>query len=64
MNVVNLKLYEPSMLDQEIEEQVLPTIEDLALKYLVDLEEDIILQKNSKATKQGWHDFWQIELKG
>jgi hypothetical protein len=52
------------MLDQEIEEQVLPTIEDLALEYLVELEEDTILQKNSKATKQGWHDLWQIELKG
>jgi len=33
VNVENLKLYEPSMLDQEIDEQVLPTIENLAPKF-------------------------------
>jgi hypothetical protein len=32
VNVENLKLYEPSMLDQE-EEQVVPSIEDLAPKF-------------------------------
>lgn len=32
VNVKNLKLYEPSMLDQEIDEQVLPSIKDLAEK--------------------------------
>jgi hypothetical protein len=38
VNVENLKLYEPSMLDQE-EEQVLPTIEDLAQDAQAELRE-------------------------
>jgi hypothetical protein len=42
LNVENLKLYEPSMLDQE-EEKVLPSIEYLALDSQVELEEDTIL---------------------
>jgi hypothetical protein len=42
-NVENFKLYEPSMLDQEIDEKFLPTIEDLAPKSKVELEEDAIL---------------------
>jgi hypothetical protein len=50
VNVENLKLYEPSMLDQE-EEQVLPSIEDLALDAQEELEEDIVLQKWSKTTR-------------
>jgi hypothetical protein len=42
VNVENLKLYEPSMLDQE-EEQVLPSIEDLAPDAQAELVEDIVL---------------------
>jgi hypothetical protein len=43
VNVENMKLYEPSMLDQETEEQVLPTIEDLAPEAQAELVEDTIL---------------------
>jgi hypothetical protein len=43
VNVENMKLYEPSMLDQETEEQVLPTIEELALEAQEELVEDTIL---------------------
>jgi hypothetical protein len=32
VNVENMKLYETSILDQEVEEQVLPTIEEFAPK--------------------------------
>jgi hypothetical protein len=50
---MNLKLYEPFKLDQETKEKVLPTIEDLEPKVLVDLEEHIVLQKNSKTNRHG-----------
>jgi hypothetical protein len=50
VNVANLKLYEPSMLDQENKEQVLPTIEKLTIKK-EKLVEDIILYKKSKTTR-------------
>jgi hypothetical protein len=62
VNVENLKLYEPSMLDQE-EEQVLPSVEDLAPDAQAELTEDTILQKRSRTTR-GKHDLWQIGLKG
>jgi hypothetical protein len=42
VNVDNLKLYEPSMVDQE-EEQVLPSIEDLAPDAQAELAEEIFL---------------------
>jgi hypothetical protein len=44
VNVENLKLYEPSKLDQKVE-QVLPTIKDLALDTQAELVEDTILQR-------------------
>ena len=51
MNVENLKLYDPSMLDQE-EEQVLSSIEDLALDAQAELVEDTNLQKHFRTTRQ------------
>jgi len=62
VNVENLKLYEPSMLDQE-EEQVLHFVEDLAPDAQAELTEDTILQKRSTTTRQGQQDLWQIGLK-
>jgi hypothetical protein len=44
VNVENLKLFKPSMLDEEEEHQVLPTIEDLAPHGIEELKEDIVLQ--------------------
>jgi len=63
VNLENLKLYEPSMFDQE-EEQVLPSVEDLAPDAQAELTEDTILQKRSRITRQGQHNLWQIGLKG
>jgi hypothetical protein len=40
VNVENLKLYEPSVLDQETEKQVLPTIDELPLEAQVQLVEE------------------------
>jgi hypothetical protein len=59
VNVKNLKLYEPSMLDRE-EEQVLPSMEDLETDSLEELAKDIVLQKWSKTTRQGKHDLCKI----
>jgi len=56
VNVENLKLYEPSKLDQGNNEQVIPTIEDLPLEYIVKLAKDEILQKKSRITRQGKHE--------
>ncbi len=52
VNVQNLKLYEPAMLDQE-EEQVLLSTEDLAPTNLEEMKEDIIFQNRSRTTTYG-----------
>lgn len=52
LNVENLKLYEPSMLDQE-EEYVLPFVEHLAPYTQKELKNDIFLKNSYKATIQG-----------
>jgi hypothetical protein len=51
LNVEILKLYELSMLDQEIEKQVLHTMKDLTPENQVDLDEDTVLWKKSRTTR-------------
>jgi len=63
LNVENLKLYEPSMLDKE-EEQVIPSIDNLARDAQVELVKDTFLHKQSRTTRHGKNDLWQIKLKG
>jgi hypothetical protein len=63
LNVENLKLYDPSMLDQE-EEEVLPSIEELAPYAQTKLAEEKNLQKRSRIIRQGQHDLWHIRFKG
>jgi hypothetical protein len=64
VNMENIKLYEPSMLDWETKEHVLPTIEELALEAHEKLVENIVLQKKSRNNRQGQHDLWKTGLKG
>jgi hypothetical protein len=52
VNVENLKLYDPSMLDQE-EEHILPTIEDLAPYAHAELAEDTFLKRKLKNARHG-----------
>ena len=63
MNVDNLKLYKPSMLDQE-EEHVQPSMEDLALDPHANFTEDTIFQKRSRTTRNGQHNLCKNVLKG
>jgi len=57
VNVENIKLYEPSMLDQENERQVLPTIKDLAPKAQVEFTKDTVLLKKLITTRLGQQEF-------
>lgn len=63
VHVENLKLYEPSMIDEE-EEQVLPSLEDLEPNSQGELTEDTILQKRHRTTRHGQHDILQFGFKG
>jgi len=52
MNVENLKLYKPFVLDQE-ENYFLPSIEGLSLDAQAELVEGTILQKRSRTMRHG-----------
>jgi hypothetical protein len=52
-NLENLKLYDPSMLDEDEDIQVLPSIEDMASNAQEKSPKDIILQNNIKMTRKG-----------
>lgn len=51
VNAKNMKIYVPSMLDQE-EEQFLPSVDDLAPNAQEELIEDTILQKRFRTKIQ------------
>jgi hypothetical protein len=58
VNVEYLKLFEPSMLDEEEEHQVLPTVEYFAPHTLEELKEDIVLQHKEWVTCRGQQEMW------
>jgi hypothetical protein len=53
VNVENLKLFEPSMLDEEDEHHVLSNIEYLAPHRLEELKEYMVLYHKDKMTLRG-----------
>jgi len=51
--VENLKLYEPPMIMDPEEDTQIPTIDDLAPKYMNELQEDIILERKIQSSRHG-----------
>ncbi|KAH9288500.1 hypothetical protein KI387_032617 [Taxus chinensis] len=56
LNVENLHLFEPSMLDQEEEGLLLLSIKALAPDSQLELEEDVVLQPKERTTQRGVQD--------
>ena len=64
INVENLKLYEPPMImDEEINIQI-PSIDDLALEYMRDLQDDVILVRNVRTSRRENAEYLRVGLKG
>jgi hypothetical protein len=64
VNAKYLKLFEPSILDEEEEPQVLPSIEEFTPHTLEYLKENLVLQCKERVTHRGLHEMWKICLKG
>ena len=58
VNMENLKLFKPSMVDEEEEHQVLPTVEDLAPHGLEELKENTVMQWKEQKTCKGQQQMW------
>ena len=64
VNVENLKLYEPPMImDEEINIKI-PSIDDLALEYMRELQDDVILDRNVRTSRRGNAEYLRVGLKG
>ena len=50
VNAKNLRLYEPSLIEDPEEQSLLPSIDDLLLENLNELQEDIVLDRKVRTT--------------
>ena len=57
VNVENLRLYEPPLIDDQGSDVQIPSIEDFSPKFLDELKEDIILDKRTRASKRESVDY-------
>ena len=65
INVENLKLFEPSLLDDDPDEDAhLLSINDLKMEREDPLEDDCILKKKIRETKRGEWKYFRIGKKG
>ncbi|XP_059076331.1 wall-associated receptor kinase-like 22 [Cryptomeria japonica] len=64
VNVENLKLYEPPMIFDEDANIQVPSVDDLAPKYMSELPEDVILDRNVRSSKRGAIEYFKVGCKG
>jgi hypothetical protein len=53
VNVENLKLYEPPLIDDQEEHIQIPSIDSFSQEYLTELHEDTILDRRMRTSKRG-----------
>ena len=64
VNVENLKLYEPPMIMDERENVSLPSIDEFALEYMDELQEDVILDRRTRTSRRGDVDYLRVGIRG
>lgn len=64
VNVENLRLYEPPLIEYQGENVKIPSIEDFSPKYLDEVKQDTILYIRTRYSKRGNVDYLLVRLKG
>jgi len=64
VNVENLRLFEPPLIDDQGEHVQLPSIDDFSPKYLDELQHDLVLDKRTRTSKRGNVEYLRVRLKG
>jgi hypothetical protein len=64
VNVENLKLYEPPLIDDQGENVQIPSIDEFSPEYLTKLQEDTILDRRMRTSKRGNVEYLRVGLKG
>ena len=64
VNVENLCLYQPPLIDDQGNDVQLPSIEYFSPEFMDELKEDTILDKRTRASKRGSFNYLRVGLKG
>ena len=64
VNVGNLRLYEPPMIEDQGNNVQTPSIEDFATEYMNESQEDTILDKRVRTSSRGEVEYLRVGLKG
>ena len=64
VNTKNLRLFEPSLIEDPEEKSQLPSIDDMLPKYHNELHEDTILDRKVRTTGKGDVEYLRIRIKG
>jgi len=64
VNVENLRLYEPPLIEDQGESVQIPSIEDFSPEFLDELQQDTILGRRTRSSKRGNVDYLQVGIKG
>jgi hypothetical protein len=64
VNVENLRLYEPPLIDDRGEHVHIPSIDDVSQEYLSELHEDTICDNKIRTSKRGNVEYLLVGLKG
>ena len=64
VNVENVCLYQPTLIDDQGSDVQLPSIEYFSLEFMDELKEDTILDRRTRASKRGSVDYLRVGLKG
>ena len=64
VNVENLRLYEPPLIDDQGEHVQIPSIDDFSPEYLSELQHDTILDRKIRTSKWGNVEYIRVGLKG
>jgi hypothetical protein len=64
VNVENLKLYEPPLIDDQGEHVQIPSIDDFSPEYLTKLHEDTTLDRRMRTSKRGNVEYLRVGIKG
>ena len=64
VNVENLRLFQPSLIEDPEEQSQLPSIRYFLLEYLNELQEETVLDRKVRTTRQGDVEYLRVGLKG
>ena len=64
VNVENLRLFEPPLINYQRDHVQLPSIHDFLPEYLDELRQDLILDRRTRTSRRGNVEYLRVGLKG